>query len=255
MEEIPEIVQFLRGLPGFHCLDERQLGAAARAVEIEYFRQGADILTIGSKNPALHLVRSGAVELRNEDDEIMARLAEGDCFGFPSLMNDAPVRNHSVAIEDTLVYHLGGETFTRLRQLNNDFDTWFIRALSDRLLMQPATPSFRGVSGTTVRSLVGRPPVTIRHTATLRETAAKMVAERVSAMLITDKSGVCGIVTDRDIRARVVARGLDAGHPVSDIMTSPAMGVSTAVALSTHRRSSPPSPTRRSTLCRTNDTI
>ena len=222
MKEIPEIVQFLRGLQAFDSLQPAQLGTAAQAIEIAYYRQGQDILDIGNDNPHLHIIRSGAVELRNEDDEMMTRLAEGDCFGFPSLMNSAPVRNHSIAIEDTLIYHLKKEAFSTLRRENSDFDTWFIRALSDRLLLQPSGQAFRGVSGETVSTLVGRPPVTIDRGATVRETAAKMVAERVSAMLITEADGVCGIVTDRDIRARVVAEGHGGELPVTEIMsTSP----------------------------------
>ena len=98
MKEIPEIVQFLRRLPGFDSLDDRQLADCAKNIEIAYYRKGDDILTPGTANHHLHIVRSGAVELRNEAGEMMARLAETDYFGFPSLMNDAPVRNHSVAI-------------------------------------------------------------------------------------------------------------------------------------------------------------
>jgi CBS domain-containing protein len=220
MKEIPEIVQFLFGLPGFDQLDGAQLGACAKSIEIAYYRSGDDILTIGSKNDFLHIVRSGAVELRDEHGEMVTRLAESECFGFPSLMNRELARNHSVAIEDTLIYHLGGATFGRMRRQNPAFDTWFIRALSDRLLMSPAGPGVRGAAGFNVGSLIGRSPVTIESTATTRETAAKMVSERVSAMLITDRSGVCGIVTDRDIRARVVANGHDGSLAVTEIMTT-----------------------------------
>lgn len=219
MKEIPEIVQFLRGLQAFDNLDPAQLGAAARAIEIAYYRNGDDILLIGHDNPYLHVVRSGAVELRNEEGDMMTRLAEGGCFGFPSLMNASPARNHSVAIEDTLIYHLSAEAFANLRRQNSDFDTWFIRALSDRLSLQPPGHGFRGATGATVKTLVGRPPVTIERQATVQETAAKMVAERVSAMLVTDENGICGIVTDRDIRARVVAEGHGGELAVTEIMT------------------------------------
>ncbi len=219
MKEIPEIAQFLRQTPGFDALNAAQADTCARSIEIAYYREGDDILTVGSTNRHLHIIRSGAVELRNEDGEMMTRLAEGDCFGFPSLMNDAPARNHSVAIEDTLIYHLAADTFARVRRDNDEIDTWFIRALSDRLLMQPAAPTFRGVSGESVRTLISRPPVCADIGATIRATAEKMVAERVSAMLITDDEGIRGIVTDRDIRSRVVACGIPAEGPVTDIMT------------------------------------
>ena len=220
MKEIPEIVDFLRGVPGFDSLTDDQLSIAARSIEIAYYRNGDDILTIGKENDRLHIIRSGAVELLNDNDEMMTRLAEGECFGFPSLMNRAPIRNHSIAIEDTLVYHLKGDAFAEIRRHNTHFDTWFIRALSDRLLTQPEQTSFRGVSGTSVRSMIGRPPVTIDQAASVQVTAKKMVAERVSAMLITDEHGVCGIVTDRDIRSRVVAQGLQGDAPVTDVMSS-----------------------------------
>jgi CBS domain-containing protein len=134
-------------------------------------------------------------------------------------MNGAPARNHSVALEDALIYHLDGGAFATARQQSTAFDTWFIRALSDRLTMQPQAQTFRGVSGETVRSLVMRPPVISRPEATIREVARKMVEERVSAMLISDDNGVQGIVTDRDIRSRVVAAGLTGDRPVTEIMT------------------------------------
>ena len=219
MKEIPEIGQFLRQSPGFDALSAAQAEACARSIEIAYYREGDDILTVGSTNRYLHIIRSGAVELRNEDGEMITRLAEGDCFGFPSLMNDAPARNHSVAIEDTLIYHLAADTFASVRRDNEAIDTWFIRALSDRLLMQPAAPTYRGVSGESVRTLVSRPPVSTDIGSTIRQAAETMVAERVSAMLVTDSSGLRGIVTDRDIRSRVVAAGVSADRPVTDIMT------------------------------------
>jgi len=219
MNEIPEIGDFLRGLPGFDKLGDALVANCARNIEIAYYRQGQDILTIGSENRRLNIVRSGAIELRNEADEVMARLAEGDCFGFPSLMNSAPARNHSIALEDSLIYHLDGAAFERARLENRDFDTWFIRALSDRLTLQVPVQTHRGAAGRTVRSLITREPVSIGSVATVQELAGKMVSERVSAMLITDGEGVLGIVTDRDIRSRVVAVGLPWDHPVTEIMT------------------------------------
>ncbi|MDH5618726.1 MAG: cyclic nucleotide-binding domain-containing protein, partial [Gammaproteobacteria bacterium] len=177
MKEIPEIARFLRELPGFDRLDDTRISDCAKNINIAYYRKGDDILTAGSENRWLHIIRSGAVELRDEAGEMMTRLAEGDCFGFPSLMNNARARNHSIAMEDTLVYHLDGEAFARARYASEAFDTWFIRALSDRLTTQPAAPTFRGVSGETVRTLISRPPVSIGSDTSIQQVAAKMVED------------------------------------------------------------------------------
>lgn len=219
MKEIPEIQGFLSKLPGFDHLDEAQLLQATRAISVAYFRHGQDILKIGVMNDQLHIVRSGAVELRDENEDLVTRLAEGECFGFPSLMNGAPTRNHSVALEDTLIYHLKGDAFAALRRSNSAFDTWFIRALSDRLTTRPTSRAARGGERRSVRQLIGRSPVTIGADATIRGTARKMVEERVSAMLITEEGRMTGIVTDRDFRSRVVAGDHAIDRPIAEIMT------------------------------------
>ena len=220
MKEIPEIADFLRELPGFDALDDAAIADCAKSIEIGYYRSGDDIMTIGMDNCCVRIIRSGAVELRNDDEEMLTRLAERDCFGFPSLMNNTPARNHSVALEDTLVYNLHGDAFSRARRASVEFDTWFIRALSDRLTMTPSAQTFRGITGETVRGMIARGPVCSTSSASIREVAQKMVDERVSAMLIKDGDRLVGIVTDRDIRARVVAEGLSVDRGVTEIMTA-----------------------------------
>jgi len=219
MNELPEIARFLSALPGFDLLDDTQVAAAARSMQIGYYRSGSVVMTPGTENRQLHIVRSGALELRNNEGDLVTRVAEGDCFGFPSLMNSAPVRNRSVAIEDSLIYHLDGKTFTELRRGNDGFDTFFIRLLSDRLLSRPAPTRLHGAGNRTVAQLVTRPPVTIEANASVCDATRRMGNERVSAILVLDKDEFCGIVTDRDIRARVVAAGRTGDIPIREIMS------------------------------------
>jgi CBS domain-containing protein len=219
MNELPEIAQFLSGLPGFDALVESEVNLAAASIQVGYYRSGNDVLHIGNENRQLHIVRSGALDLYNSEGQLVTRVAEGDCFGFPSLMNASPVRHQSTAIEDSLVYHLDGRIFAKLRAENLRFDTHFIRLLSDRLLARPAVTKLHGARGQTVGQLITRPPVTIEASATIQEGATKMIEERVSSLLIMDKGQFCGIVTDRDIRARVVAVGRDNTAPIREIMS------------------------------------
>ena len=52
-----------------------------------------------------------------------------------------------------------------------------------------------------------------------------MVDEGVSSVLVRLDGGRFGIVTDRDLRSRVVADGLTGDAPVSEAMTAPVVGV------------------------------
>ena len=55
--------------------------------------------------------------------------------------------------------------------------------------------------------LVQRPPATCTPETTLRDAARLMDAEEVSSVLVELDDGEFGIVTDRDLRSRVVAGG------------------------------------------------
>ncbi|MEO8124119.1 MAG: putative nucleotidyltransferase substrate binding domain-containing protein [Burkholderiales bacterium] len=61
--------------------------------------------------------------------------------------------------------------------------------------------------------------MTVAPDASVREAAERMRAERVSSALIVERERLVGIVTDRDLRDRVVATGLDIGVPVGRIAT------------------------------------
>jgi signal-transduction protein with cAMP-binding, CBS, and nucleotidyltransferase domain len=52
MNELPEITRFLSELPGFEELDQEELTAAARAIQIGYYKSGSQVLQIGASNNA-----------------------------------------------------------------------------------------------------------------------------------------------------------------------------------------------------------
>lgn len=68
-----------------------------------------------------------------------------------------------------------------------------------------------------VRSLVSRPPATIRPTTTLAECAVTLDEEGVGALLVAQGARVLGIVSERDI-VRAVAESLPLDEPVENVM-------------------------------------
>jgi signal-transduction protein with cAMP-binding, CBS, and nucleotidyltransferase domain len=64
------------------------------------------------------------------------------------------------------------------------------------------------------------PAVTCRSHRTITDVAREMHENEVGCVVITDQSDcVAGIVTDRDLVVRAMARGLPGDTPVSDVMT------------------------------------
>jgi CBS domain-containing protein len=94
----------------------------------------------------------------------------------------------------------------------------------------PAIPKLNDIDGpgadpaltlmtTPVSALIKRAPVTLPPQATIRAAAQLMSEQRVSSILIVEQGHLFGLVTDRDLRNRVIAAGLDTQRPVMDIAT------------------------------------
>src|SRR3954451_6812912 len=71
------------------------------------------------------------------------------------------------------------------------------------------------------RSLIRREPVTCAADRPLREVARLMSDENVNSMVVRAQNGELGIVTDSDLRSRVVAGGMSVDAPVGEVVSGP----------------------------------
>ncbi len=215
-----DIAGFLRRYPPFDELDDDGLARLARSVEIEHFPADTVILQQGGDPAqALYVVRKGAVELL-DDGTLLDQLVEGEVFGQFSLLADESPTLTVRAQEDTLCYLVPPETADPL--LGSRSGVSFVIGSMRRRITSAAESSAGAADPrlTPVGSLVRREPVTSDPSTPVAEAAARMAEERVSSLLIPTTDG-WGIVTDRDLRTRLVAVGADPSIPVVEIATFP----------------------------------
>lgn len=218
--EVAEVMDFLATQPPFDAMPEALRRYTARHVEIIYERAGQTLLALGAPNDRLVLIRTGAVELHDEDGALVERLGEREYVGYPSLLTESTAQRRVTTIEDSLLYLIPEPVFDRLRRESDVFDHFFNRAHAERIKAALRERRQRNVALTTrLASLLHRPPVCAAPDRTIREAARRMADQRVSSLLIRDDSGLHGIVTDRDLRRRVVADGASIDAPVARIMT------------------------------------
>lgn len=221
--EVSEVVDFLAQHSPFRELPLDARRALAQQLTMGYFRRGTTIIELGARNDTLYLIRSGAVDLVEEHGVLIDRNAAGETFGSLSLMGESPSPYRARAIEDTLVLRLGREQFLHLYETHDAVRDYFAPRQRGRLrrasetLQASADPILR----LSARDLFTRSPVTASPTTSIRDAAQLMTAERVSALLLTTDDGrLSGIVTDRDLRSRVVAQGVEVSSPVGEVMTT-----------------------------------
>jgi CBS domain-containing protein len=227
--EHSEVRDFLARHAPFDVLPGDVLAGIPRQCTLRYARRGTVVLEAGQQGEGLYVVRSGAVDVLDEAGTLIERIDTGSAFGMSSLLEHRPTRFRCVATEDSLLVVLPPQLFESLAAEQSAFVTFYTATHRDRLAKALAnlerTASGTAALGTVVGELVARAPVTAEAEAAISEAAAVMSRAGVSSLLVVDGAGLCGIVTDRDLRNRVLAVGLDPGRPVREVMTTPALTV------------------------------
>ena len=219
------VADFLRGFPPFDQLDEGELEELAKGVEVEYFPADQVILRQReASGPEVWVVRTGAVDLIDEG-RVLDRLEEGEMFGHPSMLSGLPTTFEVRAAEDCLCYRLMEDRLVPLFARPAG-----LRYLSRSLMARPrpgGPPVGPGQDPAQqpASSLIRHEPVVCDPDSSVRTVAKRMAEAEASAALVRLDDGDLGIVTDSDIRSRVVAGGLPEDSPVSEAMTAPAFAV------------------------------
>ena len=83
-----------------------------------------------------------------------------------------------------------------------------------------------------VGEFMNRDLVQVRPDTSVKRCAEVMAAEKVSSALVTEKKKVLGIVTEKDLARKIVAKGLDANEVMAkDIMSTDVVTVSSNTSL------------------------
>jgi CBS domain-containing protein len=215
-----DVRSFLADHPPFDTLDADDLDRVVSKVQIEHFAPGAVILQQAGA-PATHLfvIRRGEAEIV-DDGRVIDELGEGDVFGMWSLLDQVAPASTVRASEDTLCYLIDADVADEVLRSRAGlaFITASVRrriaAVDETLKAEVDLVRYREVG-----ALVRRPPVACDPDLAVAEAAALMARERVSCLLIPSVDGDVGILTDRDLRTRVVAERRSGDTPVAEVMT------------------------------------
>lgn len=215
MPEQSLAVAFLGAVPPFDGLEADALETVSARLEAAYYPSGKTILD-SRDSPGLAIIRKGAVRLVESSGRFLDRRSEGELFGHRILFHGEARDYRAEAEEDCLVWHLPQGDFealcARQARVAEHFDSHHRSRLSG------AAPPLRAPGR--LRDLLKRPPVTVEHSSSVRDAADLMSREDVSSVLVMRGGALAGIVTDKDLRRRVLAAGADPQQPIESCMTA-----------------------------------
>ena len=215
--ELLAIYDFLIECLPFDQLPNNTVEQCLSQIEVSYHRKGSHF---GQQDlsAGLRILRSGAAELRCANDLLLDRLAEGDSFNLAGLNVEQPGVKASL-IEDALIYTLPEIPYQKLRSQYRAFDRFFSSQRSRRVRRAARHEPEPNDMMRPLKELMSCEILAIEPNNTIQQAAALMSERRFSSVLIMVGDSLLGIVTDRDIRSRAVAKGLDLHQSVASIMT------------------------------------
>ena len=233
-----QVEDFLNTSAPFDMLDKEQKLELVKHTELIYLTAD-NVGDLQKGKSSLFLIQNGQFSVQDSDAPLR-HLSEGDYFGYTNIMEK---RNFSLSISvdsPGLVYCFEASAVTPLFELpaiRNFFDGLRNNALQNHAISDSNSMWLnKGLE-----DVINKSPVSVDVETSITAAAQLMTTQKVSSLLVTREDKLIGIITDRDLRSRVVAASLDIHLPVSHIMTpNPAqiMGNRTlfdALALMTER--------------------
>ena len=233
-----QVEDFLNTSAPFDILDKEQKLELVKHTELIYLTAD-NVGDLQKGKSSLFLIQNGQFSVQDSDAPLR-HLSEGDYFGYTNIMEK---RNFSLSISvdsPGLVYCFEASAVTPLFELpaiRNFFDGLRNNALQNHAISDSNSMWLnKGLE-----DVINKSPVSVDIETSITVAAQIMTNQKVSSLLVTREDKLIGIITDRDLRSRVVAASLDIHLPVSHIMTpNPAqiMGNRTlfdALALMTER--------------------
>lgn len=209
----------------FDALPDREIEHILADSEIRKCKKGEVLFREGGEPLSfLYIIINGEIFLER-NSQILSHLKRGDVFGYVSLMSDLPPASTARVVEDnTEILQIKKDKFLILINKYSEFAKFFTKELAKRVHTIPKLrTSFQieRLLDVRIRDIKLKEPVLIKGETNIIETA-KTMAEHDSTFCLVQRDGDIGIITERDIIKKVLAKEINPSEiKAADIATFP----------------------------------
>ncbi|MBC5993174.1 DUF294 nucleotidyltransferase-like domain-containing protein [Pontibacter cellulosilyticus] len=241
------VQEFLNKYPPFNLIMPEKLQQLAAQVRVLYLEPEQVLFSQGDARHAFfYVVRQGAVRLLQQDELQEQRLVdicdEGDVFGARALITKNNYASTAKAAEETLVYGVPIALFEPILHENPEVALYFAAGFAAGASVQHGRMQETNQARRGLKSQLGLPlplhleDVLAVDTSQSLVTCSPETSLRLAAQIMSDKDSSfmvvvdeqqkpLGILTDTDMRKRVVAGHVSIDDPVTAIMSSPVVSI------------------------------
>ena len=219
----------LRRQAPFATMNEDEVLWLIQHLSVAYFERDAVLLEPADAPPdTLFIIKQGTVGGITADGQTIFQLATGEIFPLGALLAGRGVANRYVAASDTFCYLLPAADFHALLAKSPEFHDFCTRRIASLLEeSQRAVQSEYALAlddesrfARPLASLIRRAPLSVPSATPLVDALTAMEAAQIGSVVVTDVAAhPIGILTLKDVLARVTLAGVPLTTPINAVMT------------------------------------
>jgi CBS domain-containing protein len=237
------VADFLKNFPPFSFLKQKDLEIISEQITIIYKEKDSVIFAVNEDtHDSFYVVHKGAVALRaDQQSDIMDMCDEGDIFGLRPLIANENYKMEARTYEETILYAIPISIFRPYALENKAVGNFLIESFASNTL-NPFSKSHRGKlygeeieADTKLLDLqevkYSKKIISCLASTTAQEVAEIMLSKNVGAILVVEETLPIGIITDKDLRNKIVTGAYPITTPASEIMTTPVITYPTKMTI------------------------
>ncbi len=239
-----EAVRFLATVEPFDLLSEDELGKTAQNLSQSSYPSGR-ILFVQNKSILNHvyIIAQGKVEkyIEGENRKDLSEVLEEKSIygGLSTLFNRSLSIRTVITLEKTTLYSLSRVHFLDLCSRYPEFIQYFTAQFSSQMLQRPYMTLIARTAGTDestaspgflnlyLQDIFSREFASCSEDLNIQDAAKIMSSKKRSSIVVMNSQGQSvGLLTDNDLRSKVVSRNYPVNKPVRDITSRPLITLS-----------------------------
>ena len=216
---IVEQKAFLASIHPFDTLSNDELERVLGAMDIAYYPKETILCDATKGADRLYMIIKGSVKA-SDDEGNVEYFGALDTLCASELLQKSDARIYRV-VEELLCYELPKELFLKLLEANDAYKTFYLEDIATRLQAlreQSRQTEFTEFLTARIRDIFIHAPYTVKGSTPINKAVAGMEAAKATAILVRHENQT-GIVTDTDLRRRVILGGAMLDEPIARVAT------------------------------------
>ncbi|MCX7737980.1 MAG: DUF294 nucleotidyltransferase-like domain-containing protein [Hydrogenothermaceae bacterium] len=205
---IADITLFLKSIYPFELLSEHQINQIVENIEVVYHRENQKV---EDTDTYLYVVLKGVVIEKDPEGRDVNYLGEKDIFDYRKIMNSS--QNEFFTADETVFYRVPLAIVRSIKEENQEFSRYIEKSTREKLSSLASESPYLFAR---IKDIPLQKPLIVSGEISIWIAVKRMTEEMAKSIVVRFEDGY-GIVTDTDLRKKVILARKSVDDPIGEI--------------------------------------